>query len=369
MKLDISSFTPEKVLYEFDGPLIFTVRDADGSLLLAYQCGEDEDRNHYFVVPFDDERLADLTEGRMPVLEALSQPWAWHAMGQIGELAECNECSLRSLPEGTSLPHHSVMLWPSLEPLLSFRMVGENIRKGNIPGAVVKQGIAAPTNAISGIAEYLIERMPEAEKALQCMMDVRVQRITYASFDVGFKAELPQPISDKADPAAEMKRLLTSALDAASQADYRKDLTAYFHTEEEGAIILDAVRDLTPPTYGIVSATQVGGRLVSGGRIRSLTREARRYVNERTGSPKERPETIQQFVGLMREMDLDKSSFILREIQGVEGERKFKFADDWEDEVNRLWNERAEVSVVARVRKHRSMALVAIKATGNADHT
>jgi len=152
-------------------------------------------------------------------------------------------------------------------------------------------------------------------------------------------------------------------MDAASQADYQKRLADYFDTEDEGVVILDAVRDLTPPTYGIVMETQVGGRLVGGGRIRGLTREARRYVNKWTSNPKEeRPEPIQRFVGRMREMDLDKSSFILREIEGIEGERKFKFSDDLEDEVNRLWGDRAKVEVVAKVRKHRSMALVAIKA-------
>jgi len=309
MKPDISNFTPEKVLYAFDAPLIFTVRDSGGSLLLAYQCGEDEetDVNHYFVVPFDEDRLDELTNGRMPVLEAISQPWAWHATGQIGEITGLNECSLRSLPDGCSLPHHSVMLWPSLEPMLSFRMIGDNIQKGDIPSTVVKQGIAAPTNAINGIAEYLMERMPEAEKALQRMMDLRVQRITYASFDIGLKMELPRP-SETVDPVAEMKRLLTAAMDAASQADYQKRLADYFDTEDEGVVILDAVRDLTPPTYGIVMETQVGGRLVGGGRIRGLTREARRYVNKWTSNPKEeRPEPIQRFVGRMREMDLDKS--------------------------------------------------------------
>lgn len=339
MKLTITNnLQPETILYEFDHPLIFTTKDSDGDLLLVYQCGEDDDRseNHYLVAPFDNERLSDLTAGRMPVLEALSQPWLWHAIGHIGNINTLNPCSLNDLPDGVMLPHHSVMLWPSLEPLLSFRMVGKDIKKGDIPGVIVKQGIAAPTNAINGIAEYLSEVMPEAEKALQRMMDIRVQRITYASFDVGLKMELPKPVSENADPAKEMKRLLSAALDAAVQADYSKALTAYFNTDDEAKTILDAVRDLTPPSYGIVSETQVGGRLVNGGRIRGLTRDARKYVLEHTGTPKERPETIQTFIGRIREMDLDKSSFTLRDIKDVEGERKCKFAEDLEDDVNRL---------------------------------
>lgn len=364
MKLELANqLKPERVLYSFEKPLIFTTRDSSNDLLLVYQCGEDDElgTNHFLIAPFDGERLADLTEGRMPVLEALSQPWLWYATGQIDEIATVNSCSLNSLPADVMLPHHSVMLWPSLEPLLSFRMVGESIRKGDIPGIVVKQGISAPTNAINGIAEYLTERMPEAEDALQRMMNIKVQRITYASFDIGLKMELPKPISEKADPANEMKRLLSAALDAAGQANYEKALTSYFHTDDEARTILDAVRDLTPPTHGLVSETQVGGRLVRGGRIHELTRDARKYVLEHTGTPRERPDSIQRFVGRIREMDLDKSSFTLREIHDLEGERKCRFEEDLEDEVNRLWTQRLKVEIVAKVRKHRSMALVSIK--------
>lgn len=33
---------PVRVLYEFDGPRIFTCRDSAGNLFLAYQCGEED---------------------------------------------------------------------------------------------------------------------------------------------------------------------------------------------------------------------------------------------------------------------------------------------------------------------------------------
>lgn len=364
MKLDFSdNLRPERVLYEFDQPLIFTSRDSENDMVFVYQCGEEEDEsaNHYLIVPFDDERLADLTEGRMPVLEALSQPWIWFAKGRIGSIEHIERCSLNALPAEATLPDHSVMLWPSLEPLLSFRIIGEHIKKGEIPGSVVKQGIDAPSNAIKGIADYLTEKLPpEAEEALSRMRSVKVQRITYASFDVGLRVEMPEAISPNVDPAREMRRLLTAALDAAGQADFSKPLGHYFQSAEEGKVVLDAVRELTPPTYGAVTATQVGGRLVNGGRIRELSRESRRYVLERAAKPKDLPDVIQTFVGFIREMDLDKWSFILRDIQGENGERKCRFSEEHEEEVNRLWNQRGRVQVTARIRKNRAMELISI---------
>ena len=44
-------FDPVEVLYEFDGPRIFTIRDADGELDLAYWSDEEQGVARYVVVP------------------------------------------------------------------------------------------------------------------------------------------------------------------------------------------------------------------------------------------------------------------------------------------------------------------------------
>ena len=43
---------PVRVLYDFDGPRIFTCKDVNGTLFLAYQCGEDRETMRFLIVPF-----------------------------------------------------------------------------------------------------------------------------------------------------------------------------------------------------------------------------------------------------------------------------------------------------------------------------
>ncbi|HEV3006112.1 MAG TPA: DUF6575 domain-containing protein [Pirellulales bacterium] len=70
-------FKPSKVLYDFDGPRIFTVVDADGELYLAHWCDDDASAVRYLVVPTDWAIIAGVERGELAVRDALEQPRCW----------------------------------------------------------------------------------------------------------------------------------------------------------------------------------------------------------------------------------------------------------------------------------------------------
>jgi hypothetical protein len=45
------SFEPVEILYEFDGPRVFTIRDDDGQLNVAYWSDEDDRVTRYVIAP------------------------------------------------------------------------------------------------------------------------------------------------------------------------------------------------------------------------------------------------------------------------------------------------------------------------------
>ena len=114
-------FEPVDVLYEFDGPRIFTLRDTDGELNLAYWSDENDKACRYVVAPTTDKILAALKQGNISVFDALNQPRCWLCdLSHQGSLTECQRVEFEAIPRD-SLPAIGTMLLPSLEPLLTLR--------------------------------------------------------------------------------------------------------------------------------------------------------------------------------------------------------------------------------------------------------
>jgi hypothetical protein len=109
--LDLSPIT---VLYEFDGPRIFTCRDRTRGLFLAYQCGEDNGVMRYLVVPFSDEWERKLTTGQENLHDALMRPRAWlFDLDYTWTVIAGWQIEVENLPENC-VPAPGVMLWPHL---------------------------------------------------------------------------------------------------------------------------------------------------------------------------------------------------------------------------------------------------------------
>ena len=107
---------PERVLYEFDGPKIFTCRGQMGELFLAYLCSEDQSAMRYLVVPFTDNLLRGLTAGDLPLQTALTQNRSWlFDVGNDWRPLRCWQIDGSRVPPGV-LPKPGVLLWADLAP-------------------------------------------------------------------------------------------------------------------------------------------------------------------------------------------------------------------------------------------------------------
>ena len=111
-------FEPAEVLYEFDGPRIFTLIDNEDELNLVYWSDEIEQTSRYVVVPTTEKILKALKKGSISVFDALNQPRCWLCdSNQLGELTDCQRVEFEDIPRD-SLPGIGTMLLPGLEPQL-----------------------------------------------------------------------------------------------------------------------------------------------------------------------------------------------------------------------------------------------------------
>lgn len=107
-----STIMPHDILYDFDGPRLFTF-EVGRRKFLAYLCDEITDRVRHIVVPTDDWIIAAVKADRIAVRDALTQPWAWivETDGQ-GEALMAQRIAIRTLPEAI-LPEPGIMLHPT----------------------------------------------------------------------------------------------------------------------------------------------------------------------------------------------------------------------------------------------------------------
>ncbi len=111
--------TPDQILYEYDGPRIFTCKDSADNLYLAYLCDEDASCSRFLVVAFSQSLLEDLTSGNMNMRDALSRPRAWLIdLDNDWRITQTWRIEIEGLPADT-LPKPGVMLWRHLPPIIN----------------------------------------------------------------------------------------------------------------------------------------------------------------------------------------------------------------------------------------------------------
>lgn len=114
-------FAPEEMLYEFGGPRIFTLRDDDDELCLAYWCDADDEVDRFIVVSTSAATVSSLKTGRTSVRQALDQPRCWLCdLDRANHVRACWRVEFSDIP-GDGLPATGTMLPPELEPRLRFR--------------------------------------------------------------------------------------------------------------------------------------------------------------------------------------------------------------------------------------------------------
>lgn len=109
-------FRARDVLYEFDGPRLFTLLDADGELNLVYWSDEDDRLSRFVVVPTTAGIVDSLRTGGSTVFDALNQPRSWICdVSHEGHLQQCLRVNFDDIPRD-ALPALGTMLLPALEP-------------------------------------------------------------------------------------------------------------------------------------------------------------------------------------------------------------------------------------------------------------
>ncbi len=341
LSVKFENWVPDRVLYDFDGPRIFTVRHELGDFL-AYACDEDDEITRYLLAPTSDGIIAALEKGSCTVREALAQPWLWVMdVGFDDVPRQVWRSTLEAIPE-TRLPKPWAMLWPHLEPLLAVRMVGPNLAKEQISASVIKRAVEGATYALKKLAELMLSSRQQPDQrslTVRHLYDLPTQHLAFNSFEIAFRApDAAQLRLGEQDGVLEpeydeMGRRLAEALEWA---------TLSTSDEESRTIdldLLDALKKLVPPQTGLVEQVEVRGRLLRHQPRPSyiLTREATRRVGQARiqREPQGTPLTA---TGLIEEFDKGRLTFILR-YTGAGRDINCAITDELYDEVMELFQQ------------------------------
>ncbi len=346
---DWESLRPDRVLFEFDGPLMFTVKDKKGGLNLAYFCDGSETATpvvrRYFVAVSSPHIVEALVTGRCSMRESLDQPRTWLVdVGTDWAVRRYWAVSPGDMPPD-ALPPPSVRLDPALEPLVSLRAVGSEIQAGSIPGEVVKHLVTGVEGALKRLLDYVLDREPTGRvpNSMRRMYALPVQSFAFNSFQVDFvdpeRGQLP--LAEEYDePSAkafqESVKLLNEGLEWASKG-FPKALVESGDRDRSQAI-MEALKSLTPSSHGKIERLEVAGRVRGGGQKVKFTKESRREVTlVLKGLNQPRPEPFDD-EGVVRELDLDALTFMLRERRHSKGEVNCSFDQEQLDSILGAFN-------------------------------
>ncbi len=368
VQLDVlGALTPSEVLYEFEGPCIFTARAAHGAAVLAYLSEdlEDEQRLRYIVATTSEATVDELKHGVISVREALDRGSLWVVDFDYG-YRPVRAFSVRSdqLPED-AMPLRGTMLWSSLEPALTVRLEGSDIQEGRIPAAAFTQAAEIAGKALKPVFEWAARglrqdtsgRPPEWLRDLYAMP---AQRFAFGSLEVAFgqvhldsESQSTLPLDHAHLPTPhEIQEAGWSALREGLAWTVSQDSVPSGEGDEEKWLaILESMRRLAPASTGPVYAIEVWGSIieVQDRRVRLDRNSTKRIRTALTELKKRHEVQLRVFTGRVRDLDLDKLTLILRDVAGQEGDVQLALEDERLLETAREAHyQELEVSVAAR---------------------
>jgi hypothetical protein len=352
-------FDPVEVLYEFDGPRIFTILDNDGELNLVYWSDEDEKNTRYIVVPTSVKILDELRKGVLSVFDALNQPRCCVCdVALDGRLTGCSLVDFQAIPRD-ALPAQGTMLWPSLEPLLTLRAVGSEIVPGQIPGSVIRSCVEGVQKSFKVLSEHVLGQGAQAgrpDEFLKRLFDLPTQRLAFASFEISFRMPVEEENlftsmghkSPEVETLEQVGTLLNKGLKWLTTTTAAEEGMYSPGNPEESAAVLRALKELTPSSQGSVERIEIKGQLV-GARVAPLVLEkkARLRVNAAIRSQSLEPQLV-DLEGRIRQLDMDRLSFELREIEETSAIQRFVFDEELLDDVFQAAQEGRRIRVAGR---------------------
>ena len=347
VQLDVlGALTPSEILYEFEGPCIFTAWTAHGAAVLAY-LSEDleyEQRLRYIVATTSEGTVDELKCGVISVREALDRGSLWMVDFDYRH-RPVQAFSVRSeqLPED-AMPLRGTMLWSSLEPALTVRLEGSDIQEGRIPAAAFTQAAEIASKALKPVFEWAARdlrqdtsgRPPEWLRDLYAMP---AQRFAFGSLEVAFAQirlgtesqsmfpldyeRLPTPLEIQETGWSALREGLAWAVSQDSVPSGEGD-------DVKWLAILESMRRLAPASAGPVSAIEVWGSItgVQDHRVRLDRNSTKRIRTALTELKKRHGVELRVFTGRVRDLDLDKLTLILRNVAGEEGDVQLALDDE-----------------------------------------
>jgi hypothetical protein len=339
-----------ETLYEFNGPKIFTTAH-DGRLYLWYECAESEDDGtlRYLVVPTDMAIIARLQQGRIFVLDALKQPWLWAVdIAPNGETKNGWCIQLEDIPD-LSKPKPGVPLWPHLEPLISYRLIGEGLVEGSIPSSVVSRALNRPVAAIRRLLESVgnFDSTGRPEESFRKSYDLPTTNFAFNSFEVSFG--LPNTSQFNMEATGQSIYDQGANLLAATF----EWLHADGHENTPGIDMLEVLNELVPPANGSIVCAEVKGRLIKGSRTVVLTRNDRLKVRQAITSLKNNDDHFLSETGRIGEFDKDQMTLILRDRDSAPEDLHCSFTEELYDELYEAFESDQRVTLWGKTKQNR----------------
>ncbi len=361
------SLEPVEILYEFEAPRIFTTKDADGELNLVYWSEEANSVWRYIVVPTMPMTIKSLREGRISVWDALNQPRSWICDTNLsGDVTDVYRVDFDGIPYDV-LPAPSAMLLPSLEPLLTLRAVGDTIVAGSVPGSVIRGCVEGVQKSFKFLSEYVLGLDPQRgrpDEFMRRLFDLPAQRVAFRSFEIAFRMPIEErdlfTANGQKTPETETLEVVGGLLikglhwlqsAAGEEGIYSPD------NPSEGEVLFRALKELTPSSQGIIDYIELGGRLFGPTAKPVILRQTHRQrVNTAIRNRSLEPQIL-DLEGRVRELDMDRLSFELREIDspGVPSQR-FVFDEELMEDVFQAAQGGRRVRVAARTFPVRNIA-------------
>ena len=352
----------DRVLYEAEQPIIFVTHSKVGQPLLAYLAHEATDVSYMVLASASSAKIRMLEQGTLGVREAICSDWMWLArFGRISDQAEIWSVIESDIPNDY-LPVPGTPLFPEHTVVFAARALGEGIELGRMPCSVVSLVADSARASLKAVLDYVRAANTEGRPtdAQRALYDLPVQRLRFASFEVG----LAEPHSDlfRDDSLQQAVASLARGLAWAETASDQTVSPGASPAEREA--VLRATLALTPPSSGVVSAIEVSGAWLKGRRFH-LDRNSRTKVSRQLRNL--RMERIVLYSGRIGEIDDDNLSFTLRETEdGVD--HKGSFPEDLLDDMRTHYYEsnRIQISGVELSGRLRVTAVVALDAPSEA---
>lgn len=345
----------ERVLYEAEQPIVYLTKTKQGQEMLAYLADEANGLQFIVVAPATPSSIRRLESGSIGIREALTDTWIWMVRASfaqgVSEVWSITETDIPAL----HLPKPGTPLLPEHRIAFSARAIGDGIALGSVPCSVIAFVANAAKSSLKAILDHAFAANAEGRPtdAQRALYDLPVRQLKFASFEVGLAA--PKQDLFPNDAVLQAVSDLQTGLEWAE--DVQSDNALDAEDDAKTEAILRATLALTPPSHGVITSVEVGGYWLKGHRF-TLTRKSRSKVANRLRQLKE--EEIVLMSGRIGEIDDDKLSFILRDVDVENGERRGSFPEELLDDMRSHYFEENRISIsgVMRAGKLRVTAVV-----------